>query len=120
MLLLCCIVFYICHVKICLSREFSEFDYQMMSNNNNLGNEIGLVTEFLNIWSDFEKFSNRKEMCKSQVIGSLTESTDVRFSKRLKCLDSRDLGENLYIDYVGSYTVKKSTKEGSSRYRQPR
>ena len=92
----------------------------MMTNNNNLDNEIGLVTEFLNIWSDFEKFSNRKEMCKSQVIGSLTESTDVRFSKRLKCLDSRDLGENLYIDYVGSYTVKKSTKEGSSRYRQPR
>ena len=80
--------------------------------NNNLDHEIGLVTQFLNIWSDFERFSKRKEKCKSHVSDTLTESTDNRFSKRLKCLDTRDLDENLFIDYVGSYTVKKSSKGG--------
>ena len=79
--------------------------------NNNMDKEIGLVTEFLNIWSDFEKFSKRKEISTSQVRVSSSDCNENRFNKRLKCLDNRDLDENLFIDYVGSYTVKKSSKD---------
>ena len=86
--------------------------------NNNLEDNIGLVSEFLNIWSDLKRFYPGEQSVKpSGDAGRSTETENhqtssrdqdpaPRFERRLKNLGSRDVDSNLFVDYVGSYTIK--------------
>ena len=85
--------------------------------NNNLENNIGLVREFLNIWSDLKNFNPGEKSIKSSgnagrstehhQTSTLDQDPTPRIERRLKNLGSRDVDSNLFVDYVGSYTIKK-------------
>ena len=79
--------------------------------NNNIGDS--LVIEFLNIWSDLKKF-NSKESPSKDVEGShLTGSNEVARVDRL--IDPRDVQENLFAGYNGTYMVKRGRKVESPK-----
>jgi len=67
-----------------------------------------LVQEFNNIWSDFRRSPIVKDDLKENQCTSSDRDLD-RIFKRLNNTGSRDV--NLFMEYVGSYTVKKKSQK---------
>lgn len=78
--------------------------------NNNLDLNISLVNEFTSIWRDLQRFtisSNENDPePDDEMPPQLSKITD-RVDKRIKSFDERESEEDLFADYIGSYTVKK-------------
>ena len=78
--------------------------------NNNNGDS--LVTEFLNIWSDLKKFDSRERESLSENERSLPIINVERVDRMI---DPRDVQENLFAEYNGTYMVKRGKKVISSK-----
>lgn len=78
--------------------------------NNNIGDS--LVTEFLNIWSDLKKYNNGKRDSLSENESSLPILNVERVDRMI---DPRDVQENLFAEYNGTYMVKRGKKVISSK-----
>ena len=85
----------------------------MERHNNNI--EGSLVAEFLNIWSDLKRFHSPISETGDKT--GAQDETLTRIDRRKNILDPRDVHENLFSEYSGTYMVKKKTsavKEVSS------
>ena len=79
--------------------------------NNNIGDS--LVVEFLNIWSDLKKFNSKESPSKDVESSHLSGSNEVARVDRL--IDPRDVQENLFAEYNGTYMVKRGRKVESPK-----
>ena len=77
----------------------------MERHNNNI--EDSLVAEFLNIWSDLKRFHS--PISKTDDKTGAQDETLTRIDRRKNILDPRDVQENLFSEYSGTYMVKKKT-----------
>ena len=98
-----------------------DFRKMIIFNKNNLDSSIPLVNEFMNILSDFKRFndgnhnnSQTSSSPRNDDVGTRDTSGEdrgVRADKRLEVHDARDTDDNLFAEYIGSYTVKKDIAE---------
>ena len=102
---------YIVNVKLFTFRYLHKNHNMIVEKcNNNI--EDNLVTEFLNIWSDLKKFNSTERDSLSE---KETSPPIINVERVDRMIDPRDVQENLFAEYNGTYKVKRGKKVISSK-----